>query len=126
MAHRLSRGVRSLLRLEGLAVLAGAVSLYAGREASWLLFALLFLVPDVSMLGYLKDPEVGAAAYNAFHTYLGPVVLGAVAWWLGHDLAVQVSLVWIGHIGIDRLLGFGLKLPTGFADTHLGVATVDG
>jgi hypothetical protein len=24
------------------------------------------------------------------------------------------------HIGVDRALGFGLKLPTGVRDTHLG------
>ena len=28
-------------------------------------------------------------------------------------------LIWTAHIGIDRLLAFGLKYPTHFSDTHL-------
>lgn len=76
--------------------------------------------PDLSMVGYLKDERVGARAYNALHTYLLPALLGGAAWWTGAALAGQVALVWIAHIGFDRVLGFGLKLPTGFGDTHLG------
>ena len=29
------------------------------------------------------------------------------------------ALIWISHIGFDRLLGYGLKYPTQFRDTHL-------
>jgi hypothetical protein len=30
-----------------------------------------------------------------------------------------VALIWINHIGVDRLLGYGLKYPAGFGWTHL-------
>lgn len=114
------RDVLLLLRLEGLVALALAVVLYARADASWWLFALLVLAPDLSMVGYLKDERIGARAYNLVHTYLGPALLGAAAWWLGSAPAGHVALIWVAHIGFDRLLGFGLKHPTGFGDTHLG------
>lgn len=114
------RDVLLLLRLEGLVALALGVTLYARADASWWLFALLILAPDLSMVGYLKDERIGARVYNAVHTYVGPALLGAAAWWLGSALAGHVALIWVAHIGFDRLLGFGLKHPTGFGDTHLG------
>lgn len=113
-------GPGTLLRLEGLVVLVGALLLFARLDGSWLLFAVLFLVPDGSVAGYLGGGRMGAAIYNAVHTYLGPALLGGLAWWLGRPLMGQIALIWIGHIGFDRLLGFGLKLPTDFGDTHLG------
>jgi hypothetical protein len=115
-----SRHVRVLLRLEGLTVLVAGVALYAGLEASWLTFALLFFVPDVSMFGYLRNRRVGVTAYNLVHSYVGPALLGGLGWWYHHPLMMQLAVIWISHIGFDRLLGFGLKLPSGFADTHLG------
>jgi hypothetical protein len=67
-----------LLRLEGAVLLALAVFFYARYSASWWLFAVLFMVPDVEMLGHLANPRVGAVAYNVFHTYLLPSVLVVV------------------------------------------------
>lgn len=116
----MTRNVASLLRLEGLAVLGLAVAAYASLDASWLLFALLLLVPDVSMIGYLKDPRLGARTYNAVHTYVGPAVLGAAAWAGTYELTGAIALIWAAHIGMDRMLGFGLKYPSAFGDTHLG------
>ncbi len=115
-----NRQVTTLLRMEGLVVLVIAVAAYARLDASWLMFALLFLVPDVSMVGYLKDPRIGATTYNAIHTYVGPALLLLWAWWTGAALPAGIALIWLGHIGFDRVLGFGLKSPTAFTDTHLG------
>ena len=72
------------------------------------------------MLGYLGGPRFGAAAYNAFHSYPLPAALGIVGLLAGAPLAVGVALVWFAHIGMDRMLGYGLKYPIGFGDTHLG------
>ncbi|MGA2494806.1 MAG: DUF4260 family protein [Roseiarcus sp.] len=113
-------GVVSLLRLEGLAVLAAAASAYALIGGSWLLFALLLLAPDVAMIGYRFGPVVGAAAYNAVHAYLAPAALGAAGLALGAPAMQALALIWIAHIGLDRALGYGLKYSTGFGDTHLG------
>lgn len=109
-----------LLRIEGAALLAASGTLYWLNGGSWWLFALLFLLPDISMLGYLSGPRIGAAIYNAFHTYPFPAALGILGLLWSAPLAVAVALVWLAHIGVDRLAGYGLKYPSGFGDTHLG------
>jgi hypothetical protein len=101
-----------LLRIEGATLLALSVLLYGLNEGSWLLFVLLFLVPDISMLGYLADSRVGAASYNLFHTYAASGLLAALGLMTESPLVVSVALVWFAHIGFDRMVGFGLKYPT--------------
>jgi hypothetical protein len=32
---------------------------------------------------------------------------------------VAVALIWFAHISMDRTVGYGLKYPTSFKDTHL-------
>ena len=119
-----SRGssIRFLLRGEGLAVAALSAVVYARTGASWWLFAALWLAPDLSMLGYLASPCRGARVYNAFHTYILPTALAFCALIL-HTQAplLPVALIWINHIGVDRLLGYGLKYGEGFGYTHLGL-----
>jgi hypothetical protein len=115
----LMRLPRRLLRLEGVAVGGAALALYAHEDFGWLLFALLVLAPDLSAIGYAAGPAVGAACYDVAHTYVLPVALGAVGVLADADLAVQLALVWLVHIGFDRALGYGLKYPTRFKDTHL-------
>lgn len=118
---RLPSPVRYMLRIEGLAVAAVAVVLYARTGASWWVFAGLWLAPDLSMLGYLISPCRGARIYNAFHTYTVPIVLGLMGW-LFHDKGLApCALIWVNHIGVDRLLGYGLKYSNGFGWTHLGI-----
>ena len=111
---------RLLLRLEGAALLVIAVVLYARTGASWWLFAVLALAPDLSFVGYLAGPKVGAAAYNAAHTTIGPVALALVGVLVPSPLSIAIALIWLAHIGADRLLGYGLKYDSGFGFTHLG------
>ena len=80
---------------------------------------MLALAPDLSAVGYLAGPRVGAGSYNAADTYALPVILATAGWLAGAELAIQVGLIWIVHIGVDRALGYGLKYPTDFKDTHL-------
>lgn len=110
--------VRVWLRLEGLAVLALAVLLYAHLDYSWFQFAILFLAPDLSFTAYLAGPRFGAVIYNALHSLAGPLLLAAFLLITGN--AVAVPLIWAAHVGFDRVLGYGLKYPTAFTDTHLG------
>jgi hypothetical protein len=113
---------RVLLRLEGAAAFVLAVAFYGHLGGSWLWFAVGFLLPDLSMLGYLIGPRWGASIYNLAHSYAGPALLGFCALAIGGDLAVLAAAIWAAHIGLDRLLGFGLKYGSAFADTHLGRA----
>jgi hypothetical protein len=113
-------GVGTILRLEGLAVFAAALAAYAHLDGSWIVFAALFLAPDLAMAFYLAGPRLGAAAYNVAHAYVGPLALAAAGLALAAPAATALALVWLAHIAFDRALGFGLKYATGFGDTHLG------
>ncbi len=115
-----SGGPRTLLRLEGLSVLVASLFLYHMLEGSWTLLLVLFFAPDLSMLGYLAGPRVGAAAYNAVHTYAGPVLLGAAMSFGLLPANWGLCLIWTGHLGFDRAMGYGLKFSSAFRDTHLG------
>ena len=112
-------GPRILLHVEGLVVLVVASILYHELGASWGRFAAFFLAPDISMLGYLFGKKVGARAYNSVHTYVGPFLLWAVVYFANRPSLLPVCVIWIAHIGFDRLLGCGLKYDADFKDTHL-------
>lgn len=110
---------RLLLHLEGFAIFIGAVALYWSEGFSGWLFALLLFAPDLSMVGYLKNPQVGATVYNAIHTFVTAGILLGMGWSLEIDLLLQLGLILAAHIGIDRTLGYGLKYATAFKETHL-------
>ena len=109
----------TLLRVEGVALLVLSVLLYRVNGGGWLMFGVLLLAPDLSMLGYLAGSQVGAAIYNTFHTYAMPAVVGALGMIFASPLMVAVALIWFAHISMDRTVGYGLKYPTSFKDTHL-------
>lgn len=108
-----------LLRLEGAAMAAAALCAYSVSDASWALFALLILAPDLGLLGYLVGPRHGAHAYNLTHNLVLPLVLGGVGWTTDAPAAFAVSLIWVAHIGIDRAVGYGLKYVGDHRRTHL-------
>ena len=108
-----------LLRGEGAVLFVLAVALYASLDASWLLFAVLALAPDLSALAYLSGPRVGAMSYNLAHWAAIPGVLALAGLAADGETALAVALVWFAHIAIDRALGYGLKYPVSFKQTHL-------
>jgi hypothetical protein len=110
----------ALQRLEGGMLLALSLLLFWKYSGAWLVYALLILAPDLFMLGYLRGPRAGAAFYNLGHTWLLPGLLGIIGVLASATAAGSIALIWFGHVGVDRLLGYGLKLPSGFQDTHLG------
>jgi uncharacterized protein DUF4260 len=110
---------RSLLHLEGVVVAAAALVIYFWADHPWWLILVLALAPDLAMAAYAAGPRMGAAAYDVVHTYALPVGLGAIGVVADRDAAVAVALIWLTHIGVDRAIGYGLKYPSGFKDTHL-------
>jgi hypothetical protein len=112
--------VRSWLRLEGLVAFGSGLVLFGLSGGNWLFVVPLLLLPDISMLGYLAGPRVGAVAYNLIHNWalgFGALVIGM---WLDSTAVLLVAGVLIAHVGMDRTLGYGLKMPSAFSDTHLG------
>ena len=115
-----SGGVRTLLRLEGLALLTGMTLLYGVWDGSWWVYSLLFFVPDLSLLAYLAGPRFGAMIYNAAHSYLAPMAMMTGGFATSSPLVLSIAMIWLAHIGFDRALGYGLKYAAGFGFTHLG------
>jgi hypothetical protein len=110
-----------LLRSEALFALLISLFCYSGLHGSWLLFVVFLLVPDLSLLGYLVkgNGRLAAALYNGVHTYVLPLAAGLIAWKLRSVLCERLAVIWIAHIALDQLLGFGLKYPQGFKPTHI-------
>ncbi|GIV98233.1 MAG: hypothetical protein KatS3mg057_2890 [Herpetosiphonaceae bacterium] len=111
---------RVWLRLEGLAILLMSILLYALQHQGWLLFAVLFFAPDLSIAGYLAGPGAGSLLYNVAHSYVIPALLAGLGLVWASPLVVALALIWTAHIGFDRFLGYGLKYPGSFKETHLG------
>jgi hypothetical protein len=113
-----------LLRLEALLVLSATVPAYRlVLHGPWWLLAVLFLVPDISLAGYLlPNRRIAAFLYNAIHSYLLPILLAFAGWHLADVLFGQIAAIWIAHIAFDRLLGYGLKYPQAFKPTHIQCA----
>lgn len=110
---------RTFLRVEGLATLVIVLGGYFTLDGPIWLLVVLALAPDLSMAGYLAGPQVGSLTYNTVHTYTLPLVLGAFGFWTDARLVLLIALIWAGHIGADRLFGYGLKFDSGFKNTHL-------
>lgn len=106
-----------------LAALGAGVLLY---PSWWWAILVAFVVFDLSMLGYLRSPAAGATSYNLVHNYAFPALVGLVAIALAQDAPAAstatgiLACAWAFHVGVDRALGFGLKLPDSFRHTHLG------
>jgi hypothetical protein len=109
-------------KVEGAIVFVAAIGLYLNGETtlSWWLTILAFFAPDLSFLGYSLGPKAGAFVYNAVHVYAFGAAFLALGVILSLPVLAALGALWLAHSGFDRMLGYGLKLPEGFAFTHLG------
>jgi uncharacterized protein DUF4260 len=108
------------IRADAAVILVVTLWAVSATHSNWWWFFALVLLPDLSMIGYLLGPRVGAVAYNAGHMYAWSV--GLLALGLARDAPFETTaaLSWIAHIALDNALGYGLKLRTGFEYTALG------
>lgn len=112
--------VRGWLRLEGAAAFVAGLALYGWLGAPWLAVIPLLLVPDLSAIGYLRGSRLGAFTYNLVHNWAFGLALLGLGLATGAVPVSVLGAVCVAHVGMDRALGYGLKLPTSFQDTHLG------
>ena len=115
-----SLSVRIILRAEQAAIFVAGLVIWLANGGSPLLLIPALLAPDVSMIGYLRGPRIGSITYNAGHNRVLALALLGAGWWLSIGWLLLGGAVVLAHLGSDRALGFGLKLPTDFRDTHLG------
>ncbi|KAK4544600.1 hypothetical protein LTR36_004172 [Oleoguttula mirabilis] len=111
---------RLLLQGEAACILGAAIWAYARTRQSWWVFAGGLLLPDLGMVGYLANTAAGAVFYNAVHTETPPILLLCAGFARGDARVTGAALIWLAHIGMDRMLGYGLKYGSGFGHTHLG------
>jgi hypothetical protein len=108
------------LRLEGLFLFAATIIIFSHLKQHWWLFIALLFVPDIFMIGYIKNTKWGALSYNLGHSYLAPFTLILISWLNKNYLGIAIGVIWIAHIGMDRAMGYGLKYDENFKSTHLG------
>lgn len=110
----------TIQRLEGAVIFAAATYFYAVSGFPWLWFLVLLFSMDISMIGYLFNTTVGACIYNLGHNFVIPALLLVTGFVWDTRAVLALGLIWLAHVGVDRALGYGLKLESGFKDTHLG------
>jgi Domain of unknown function (DUF4260) len=118
--HAVTGMPRVWLRIEGVAALAAGAALYLHLGGPLLWLVPLVLGVDISMVGYVGGPRLGAVVYNLAHNWATGVAVLALALWLGSPPLALLGAILVAHTGMDRAMGYGLKYPGAFADTHLG------
>ncbi len=109
-----------ILRAEAVVLFVAGVLLYLQLNGNALWLLPLLLTPDLSMIGYARGPRLGAVTYNLAHNLATALVVLAIGWFGAIAPLALAGAILIAHVGMDRSLGYGLKLPTDFRDTHLG------
>lgn len=113
--------MKHMLKLEELFLFGLSLCLFSGLDYGWSAYALLFLAPDLSMLGYLMGPRVGSWTYNLVHHKGLAVILYVLGYLTGNPALMFAGTLLLGHSSFDRILGYGLKYPDAFQHTHLGM-----
>jgi hypothetical protein len=112
--------MRTLIKMEELFLFFLSIFLFAQLEISWWWYPLVFLAPDLGILGYLAGPRFGAVSYNLLHHKAVAVTAIILGGYLASPILQLVGVIILGHSSLDRVLGYGLKYPDSFRHTHLG------
>lgn len=112
--------MKQLIKLEELFLLVFALFLFSQQNFSWGWFALLFLTPDLSMIGYLINPRLGAWIYNLVHHKGLATSLYILGVLLSNSTLIFAGILFFAHSSFDRIFGYGLKHEDAFQNTHLG------
>lgn len=108
------------IKAEELAMLLLGIFAFSQLDFSWWWFPLLFLLPDLGMLGYIFSNKTGAFFYNLFHHKGLAIGLWIFGFNFQQELIQLIAVILFSHAAFDRLLGYGLKFEKGFKFTHLG------
>ena len=112
--------MKYLVKLEELALFGLALLLFSQLDYGWSTYALLFLTPDLSMIGYLANPRLGAWTYNLIHHKGLAVTLYVLGFVFSVPWLMFAGTLLLGHSSLDRVFGYGLKYGDRFQNTHLG------
>lgn len=108
-----------IVRTENLLIFFLGIVLFHNFSNNWILFILSFLLPDVSMVGYLVNKRVGSITYNFIHNYILCLILIFLGFVFQQLFLMITASILFSHVGIDRFFGFGLKYSKNFRETHI-------
>ena len=97
--------MKTLLKTEELAEALFALVVFAHLPYAWWVLSATFLLPDLSMAGYLAGPRVGAFCYNVAHHKAVASAVGAAGWWLGLPVLQLAGPVPLFHSAFDQADG---------------------
>jgi Domain of unknown function (DUF4260) len=112
--------MKTALKLEELAQFTFITLLFYKYNYSWWVFPALILLPDLSMIGYLISPKIGAISYNIFHHKAFAILIYAIGYYFKMEVLEASGLILYAHSSLDRIFGYGLKYTDSFKHTHLG------
>jgi hypothetical protein len=113
--------MKKIIALEEVAMFALSIYLFSRLSFAWWVYGALILTPDLSMIGYIINTRVGARLYNFFHHKAVAIIVYIAGLYLNNEIVQLIGLILFGHSSMDRMLGYGLKYPDSFQDTHLGL-----
>ncbi|AUD03730.1 DUF4260 domain-containing protein [Spirosoma pollinicola] len=111
--------MKTLLKSEELIQFLAAIYLFSRLSFAWWWFPALILVPDISMIGYLINPAIGAVLYNMVHYKGLGIVIGLLGLMMGSQLLMLIGVILFAHSSMDRIMGYGLKYSDSFKHTSL-------
>lgn len=108
------------LKLEELAMLLLGIYVFGFLYYDWWWFPVLFLAPDIGIIGYAFGNRAGAFLYNLFHHKGLAIMIYLTGFFFFVPVLQLMGVIMFSHAAFDRLLGYGLKYENGFKYTHLG------
>jgi hypothetical protein len=109
---------RLFLQIEGLTLLIASIFVYSNLDFGWGVFALLLFVPDLPLMFYALNKNLASVTYNLVHTMIFPIFLGLFSYSSGYGFGIQLALIWLAHIGMDHVFGYGFKYLGEMKETH--------
>ena len=115
--------MKNLLKTEQAMQLALAIFAlyYQPLHFAWWQWILLFLSPDLSMIGYVVNSRVGAMTYNIAHHKAIAGIFIVVGFQFHFPVIMFIGVLLWAHSSFDRVMGYGLKYDDSFNHTHLGM-----
>ncbi len=108
------------LKFEELAMFFLGIFGFYYLDFVWWWFLILFMTPDLGMIGYVFGNKTGAIVYNLFHHKGIAIIIWFIGLSLQNEVLQLIGVILFSHSAFDRILGYGLKYERGFKFTHLG------
>ena len=111
--------MKTLLKIEELFLFGLSIYFFSLLDYAWWWFPLLFLTPDIVMIGYLINTRIGAVIYNIIHHRALSITLYIIGSIINLSIMQLIGIILFAHSSFDRVFNYGLKYKDNFKHTHL-------